>query len=68
MDFREFRKIRGFRGLNSRLRMVGGVDCVYGVSIWVNVNEGNDVDPNRPISRINTRIVNVLAIFIKDQF
>ena len=34
---------RGFRGLNSRLRVVDGVDCVYGVSIRVNANDDNDV-------------------------
>ena len=37
----------GFRGLNSRLRVVDGVDCVYGVSIRVNVNDGNDVGTDR---------------------
>ena len=52
VGFREFQEIlgfRGFRGLNSRLRVVDGVDCVYGVSIWVNVNDGNDVGTDRAI-------------------
>ena len=31
------------------LTLVCGVDCVYGVSIRVNVNDGNDVGPNRAI-------------------
>ena len=47
--FREFQEIRGFRGLNSRLTMVDNVDCVYGVSIRVNVNDGNDVGTDRAI-------------------
>ena len=29
--------------------MVDGVDCVYGVSIWVNANDGNDVGTDRAI-------------------
>ena len=49
MGFREFQEIRGFRGLNGRLRVVDGVDCVYGVSIRVNANDGNDVGTNRAI-------------------
>ena len=52
MGFREFQEIRGFRGLNGRLRVVDGVDCVYGVSIRVNVNDGNDVGPNCAISQM----------------
>ena len=51
MGFREFQEIRGFGGLNSRLRVVDGVDCVYGVSIRVNANDGNDVGTDRAISR-----------------
>ena len=57
VGFREFQEIlgfrgfRGFRGLNGRLRVVDGVDCVYGVSIWVNVNDGNDVGTDRAICR-----------------
>ena len=56
MGFREFQEIRGFRGfrgLNSRLRVVDGVDCVYGVSIRVNVNDGNDVGTDRAICQNN---------------
>ena len=49
MGFREFQEIRGFRGLNSRLRVVDGVDYVYSVSIGVNVNDGNDVGTDRAI-------------------
>ena len=56
MGFREFQEIRGFRGLNGRLRVVDGVDCVYGVSIRVNVNDGNDVGPNRAISQMDRQI------------
>ena len=50
--FREFWKIQGFRRLNSKLRVVDDVDCVYGVSTSVNANDGNDVGPNRAISGI----------------
>ena len=56
MGFREFQEIRGFRGLNSRLRVVDGVDCVYGVSIRVNVNDGNDVGTDRAICPRKTSI------------
>ena len=49
MGFREFQEIQRFRGLNSRLRVVDGVDCVYSVSIQVNVNDGNDVGTDRAI-------------------
>ena len=49
MGLREFQEIRGFRGSNGRLTMVDGVDCVYGVSIWINVNDSNDVGTNRAI-------------------
>ena len=49
VGFLQFREIRGFRGLNSRLTVIDGVDGVYGVSIRINVNDGNDVGPNRAI-------------------
>ena len=52
--FREFQEIRGFRGLNGRLTVVDGVDCVYGVSIWVNANDGNNVGTDRAISQMKT--------------
>ena len=48
-DFQEIRGFRGFRGLNGRLTVVDGVDCVYGVSIWVNANDGNDVGTDRAV-------------------
>ena len=54
MGFREFQEIRGFRrfrGLNGRLRVVDDVDCVYGVSIRVNTDDGNDVGPDCAISQ-----------------
>ena len=59
MGFREFQEIRGFRGLNSRLRVVDSVDCVYGVSIWVNVNDGNNVGKHRAICQTNRKKQNV---------
>ena len=34
--------------------MVDGVDCVYGVSIRVNVNDGNDVGTDRAICPCDT--------------
>ena len=78
MGFREFQEIRGFRGfrgLNGRLTVVDGVDCVYGVSIRVNVNDGNDVGTDRAIclqyslkciSEINNNFQSLAAITLKN--
>ena len=51
-SFWEFREIRGFQKLNSRLTVVDGVDCVYCVSKRLNVNDGNDVGTDRAICQV----------------
>ena len=72
MGFREFQEIRG---LNGRLRVVDGVDCVYSVSKRANVNDGNDVGTDRAIclqyslkciSEINNNFQSLAAITLKN--